>query len=139
MEVITIDTLRREIEKRFCDGCRSKDREEFKAGYCCEMVEDTMNFINTLPTIEVETVKSNDEIEQAFRQGYTQAKKEAAQALDELEDKLDQAYSDAVDDAQNYWNPRVAQDALQNAYNNASCWIDEIFNGGEGGDRNVET
>lgn len=139
MEVITIDTLRREIEKRFCDGCRSKDREEFKAGYCCEMVEDTMNFINTLPTTEVETIKSNDEIEQAFRQGYTQAKKEAAQALDKLEDKLDQAYSDAVNDAQNYWNPRVAQDALQDAYNNASCWIGEIFNGGEDGDRSVKT
>jgi hypothetical protein len=76
----------------------------------------------------------NDEVEQAFRQGYTQAKKEAAQALDKLEDKLDQAYSDAVDDAQHYWNSRVAQDALQNAYNNVSCWIDEIFNGGEGGD-----
>jgi hypothetical protein len=76
MRVIAIDTLRRKIEKRFCDGCRSKDREEFKAGYCCEMIEDTMNFIDTLPTIEMETVKLNDEIEQAFRQGYTQAKKE---------------------------------------------------------------
>lgn len=139
MKVIAIDTLKREIEKRFCDGCRSKDYEEFKAGYCCELAQDTMDFIDTLPTTEVETTKTNDEIEQAFRQGYTQAKKEAAQALDKLEDKLDQAYSDAVNDAQNYWNPRVAQDALQNAYSNASCWIDEIFNGGEDGDRNVKT
>lgn len=76
----------------------------------------------------------NDEVEQAFRQGYLQGKKEAAQALDKLEDKLDQAYRDAVDDCQNFWNPRVAQDALQNAYNNVSCWIDEIFNCTEGGD-----
>lgn len=60
MKVIAIDTLRREIEKHFCDGCRSKDREEFKAGYCCEMIEDTMNFIDTLPTIEVESIKITD-------------------------------------------------------------------------------
>lgn len=139
MEVITIDTLRREIEKRFCDGCRSKDREEFKAGYCCEMVEDTMNFINTLPTLEVETVKSNDEIEQAFRQGYTQAKKEATEALEKLIEKVDQAYSDAVDDARHYWSPDTAQDALENAYDNVERWIERILNGGEDGDRNVET
>lgn len=139
MKVIAIDTLKREIEKHFCDGCRSKDHEEFKAGYCCELAEDTMNFIDALPTLEVETVKSNDEIEQAFRQGYAQAKKEAAQALDKLEDKLDQAYSDAVNDARHYYNPNVAQDALQDAYDNVECWIKRIFNGGEDGDRNVET
>lgn len=84
------------------------------------------------------TIHINDEVEQAFRQGYTQgyaqAKKEAAQALDKLEDKLDRAYSDAVDNAQHYCNSRVAQDALQNAYNNVSCWIDEIFNGTKDGD-----
>lgn len=57
MRVIAIDTLKREIEKRFCDGCSSKDYEEFKAGYCCEMVEDTMNFIDTLPTTESESDK----------------------------------------------------------------------------------
>ena len=51
--------------------------------------------------------------------------------IDKLEDKLDQAYSDAVNDAQHYWNPRVAQDALQDAYSNVSCWIDEILDGGE--------
>lgn len=72
-----------------------------------------------------------DEVEQAFRQGYAQAKKEATEALNKLKDKLDQAYSDAVNDAQDYWNPRVAQDALQDAYSNASCWIDEIFNDSE--------
>ena len=60
MKVIAIDTLRREIEKHFCDGCRSKDREEFKAGYCCGEIEGTMNFIDTLPTIEVESIKITD-------------------------------------------------------------------------------
>lgn len=50
------------------------------------------------------------------------------QLIDKLDDRLNQAYSDAVNDAQNYWNPRVAQDALQAAYNNVSCWIDEILN-----------
>ncbi len=134
MRVIVIDTLKREIEKRFCDGCRSKDREEFKAGYCCEMVEDTMNFIDTLPTTEVETVKSNDEIEQAFRQGYTQAKKEATEALEKLIEKVDQAYSDAVNDARHYWSPDTAQDALETAYDNVECWIKRILNGGEDGD-----
>lgn len=57
--------------------------------------------------------------------------KEVRLIIDKLEDKLDQAYSDAVNDAQNYYNPRVAQDALQNAYDNVSRWIDEILNGGE--------
>ena len=57
MRVIAIDALKREIEKRFCDGCRSKNYEEFKVGYCCEMVEDTMNFIDTLPTTESESDK----------------------------------------------------------------------------------
>ncbi len=60
MKVIAIDTLKREIEKRFCDGCRSKDREEFKAGYCCDLAQDTMDFIDTLPTIEVESIKITD-------------------------------------------------------------------------------
>lgn len=131
MRVIAIDTLKREIEKRFCDGCRSKDYEEFKAGYCCELAQDTMDFIDTLPTLEVETIKSNDEIEQAFRQGYTQAKKEAAQALDKLKEKVDQGYRDAVNDSQDYWHPNTAQDALEHAYSEVGCWIDEIFKGGD--------
>lgn len=53
------------------------------------------------------------------------------QKCDKLKNKLSQAFSDAVNNAQNYWHPRVAQDALQDAYSNVSCWIDEIFNGGE--------
>ncbi|EXM38554.1 hypothetical protein RASY3_14675 [Ruminococcus albus SY3] len=51
--------------------------------------------------------------------------------IDKLEDKLDQAYSDAVNDAQDYWNPNVAQDALQDAYDNVRSWIYEILNGRE--------
>lgn len=72
-----------------------------------------------------------NEIEQAFRQGYTQAKKEATQALEKLIEKVDQAYSDAVNDAQHYYNPNVAQDALQDAYDNVECWIKRILNGRE--------
>lgn len=82
----------------------------------------------------VPAISGNYELElvdmliEAFKNAET---KETTEALNKLEDKLDQAYSDAVNDAQNYWNPRVAQDALQDAYNNVSCWIDEIFNGSE--------
>lgn len=83
--------------------------------------------------------KDNDneminEVEQAFRQGYAQAKKETAEALNKLKDKLDQAYSDAVDDAQHYWNPNTAENALQDAYNNVERWINEIFNDSKDGD-----
>lgn len=84
------------------------------------------------------TIHINDEVEQAFRQGYTQgyaqAKKEAAQALEKLIEKVDQAYSDAVNDSQDYWHPNTAQDALEHAYSEVGCWIDEIFNGAKDGD-----
>ena len=84
------------------------------------------------------TIHVNDEVEQAFRQGYTQgyaqAKKEATEALEKLIEKVDQAYSDAVNDARHYYNPNVAQDALEDAYDNVECWIKRILNGGEGGD-----
>lgn len=64
-------------------------------------------------TYEIELV---DMLTETFKNAEfgesTQAKKEATEALNKLEDKLDQAYSDAVNDAQGYWNPRVAQDAL---------------------------
>lgn len=76
----------------------------------------------------------NDEVEQAFRHGYLQGKKEATRIIDKLDDRLDQAYSDAVDDARRYNNPNVAQDALQDAYDNVRRWIYEILNGGEDGD-----
>lgn len=79
----------------------------------------------------------NDEVEQAFRQGYTQAKKEAAQALDKLKERVHDKYWEAVDDAQHYCNPNVAQDALENAYNQVLTWINEMTT--EDGDRNVET
>lgn len=75
-----------------------------------------------------------NEIEQAFREGYEQAKKEIAEALDKLIEKVDQAYSDAVGDARHYWSPNTAENALQDAYNNVECWINEIFNGREDGD-----
>lgn len=47
---------------------------------------------------------------------------------------IDRAFSDAVNDAQDYDNPNVAQDALQDAYDNVRSWIYEILNGGEDGD-----
>ena len=72
-----------------------------------------------------------NETEQAFQQGYAQAKKEVAEALNELIEKVDQAYSDAVNDARHYWNPDTAQDALQDAYDNVECWIKRILNGSE--------
>lgn len=80
--------------------------------------------------------KDNDneminEVEQAFQQGYAQAKKEATEALEKLKEKIDQAYSDAVNDARHYWSPNTAEDALQDAYDNVECWINEIFNGSE--------
>lgn len=74
----------------------------------------------------------NDEIEQAFRQGYTQAKKEAAQALEKLKERVHDKYWEAVDDAQHYYNPNVAQDALESAYNHVLTWINEMT--AEGGD-----
>ena len=76
----------------------------------------------------------NDEVEQAFRHGYLQGKKEATRIIDKLDDRLDQAFSDAVNDARRYNNPNVAQDALQDAYDNVRRWIYEILNGGEDGD-----
>lgn len=76
-----------------------------------EAYEKAAILIDSLPTIEAEPDK-----------GWV---------IDKLKDKLNQAFSDAVNDAQDYWNPRVAQDALQDAYSNVSCWIDEILNDGE--------
>ncbi len=72
-----------------------------------------------------------NEVEQAFQQGYAQAKKEAAEALNELIEKIQDKYYEAVNDAQHYWNPNVAQDALENAYSTVECWINEILNGSE--------
>ena len=70
-----------------------------------------------------------NEVEQAFQQGYAQAKKEDTEALEKLIEKVDQAYSDAVNDARHYYNPNVAQDALEDAYDNVECWIKRILNG----------
>jgi hypothetical protein len=80
------------------------------------------------------TIHVNDEVEQAFRHGYLQGKKEATRIIDKLDDRLDRAFSDAVNDARHYYNPNVAQDALQDAYDNVECWIKRILNGGEDGD-----
>ena len=85
------------------------------------------------------TIHVNDEVEQAFRHGYLQGKKEAAQALEKLKERVHDKYWEAVDDAQHYYNPNVAQDALEDAYDNVECWIKRILNGGEDGDRNVKT
>ena len=75
--------------------------------------------------------KMINEVEQAFQQGYAQAKKETAQALDKLKEKIQDKYWEAVNDAQHYYNPNVAQDALEDAYSTVECWINEIFNGSE--------
>lgn len=72
-----------------------------------------------------------NEIEQAFQQGYAQAKKENAEALNELIEKIQYKYYEAVNDAQHYYNPNVAQDALEDAYDNVECWIKRILNGSE--------
>lgn len=72
-----------------------------------------------------------NEKEQAFREGYEQAKKEVTEALDKLKEKIQDKYWEAVNDAQHYYNPNVAQDALKDAYSNVECWINEIFNGSE--------
>lgn len=72
-----------------------------------------------------------NEKEQVFREGYEQAKKEATEALNKLKEKIQDKYWEAVNDAQHYYNPNVAQDALENAYSNVECWINEIFNGSE--------
>lgn len=76
-----------------------------------ELIEIAILSVEDAPTVEAEPDK-----------GWV---------IDKLKDKLNQAFSDAVNDAQDYWNPRVAQDALQDAYSNVSCWIDEILNDGE--------
>lgn len=44
-----------------------------------------------------------------------------------LTEKINDKYWEAVDDAQGYYNPNVAQDALENAYNNVLSWINEIL------------
>lgn len=72
-----------------------------------------------------------NEVEQAFRQGYAQAKKEATEALNKLKEKIQDEYWEAVNDAQQYYNPNVAQDALQDAYEKVECWVNEILNGSE--------
>ena len=72
-----------------------------------------------------------NEIEQAFREGYEQAKKEDTEALEKLKERVHDKYWEAVDDAQHYYNPNVAQDALESAYSNVECWINEIFNDSE--------
>ena len=47
----------------------------------------------------------------------------------ELIERVDQAYHDAVDDAQHYWYPNTAQDALEDAYDKVDTWINELLLG----------
>lgn len=77
--------------------------------------------------------KMTNEVEQAIRQGYAQAKKEATEALEKLKEKINDEYCKAVNDAQYYYNPDVAQDALEDVYDKVEYWIkiNKIFNGNE--------
>lgn len=115
----------KEFEKHFNNDRFEDSLQRIEADIHDCINETAQNVPSISGDYELELV---DMLVEAFKNAET---KEATEALNKLEDKLDQAYSDAVNDAQNYWNPRVAQDALQDAYNNVSCWIDEIFNGSE--------
>lgn len=47
----------------------------------------------------------------------------AAKLVEKIQDK----YYEAVNDARGYYNPNVAQDALEDAYDNVLSWINEIL------------
>lgn len=111
--------------------------QDFEEHFNQDKFKDSMGRIAADIIFQVyseDSVSGNYEIELlemlsgAFETAET---KESTEALNKLKDKLNQAYSDAVNDAQGYWNPNVAQDALQDAYDNVLCWIYEIFNGSE--------
>lgn len=123
---ITID-IPKVFEKHFNED-RFKDSLERIERDVRDCINKNYPILTTSGLWELELI---DMLIEAFKAAET---KEAAEALDKLKDKLDQAYSDAVNDAQGYWNPRVAQDALQNAYDNVLCWIDEIFSGSKDGE-----
>lgn len=60
MEMISIEGLKRRIKEKFCNSCSTpyKDTDVIEMGeYCCDMVSDTMAFVDELPTIEAEPVK----------------------------------------------------------------------------------
>jgi hypothetical protein len=60
MEMISIEDLKRRIKEKFCNSCSTpyKDTDVIEMGeYCCDMVSDTMAFVDELPTIEAEPVK----------------------------------------------------------------------------------
>jgi hypothetical protein len=59
MKMISIEDLKRRIKEKFCNSCSTpyKDTDILELGeYCCDMVSDTMAFVDELPTIETEPV-----------------------------------------------------------------------------------
>ena len=60
MKMISIEDLKRRIKEKFCNSCSTpyKDTDVIEMGeYCCDMVSDTMAFVDELPTVETEPVK----------------------------------------------------------------------------------
>ena len=60
MKMISIEDLKRRIKEKFCNSCSTpyKDTDVIEMGeYCCDMVSDTMAFVDELPTIEAEPDK----------------------------------------------------------------------------------
>lgn len=59
MKMISRKDLKQRVMEHFCGGCSMpyKDTDILELGeYCCDMVSDTIAFIDELPTIEAEPV-----------------------------------------------------------------------------------
>lgn len=60
MRMISREDLKQRVMGHFCGSCSVpyKDADILELGeYCCDIVSDTMAFIEELPTIEAEPVK----------------------------------------------------------------------------------
>lgn len=60
MRMISREDLKQRVMGHFCGSCSTpyKDTDILELGeYCCDMVSDTMAFIDELPTIEAEPEK----------------------------------------------------------------------------------
>lgn len=60
MRMISREDLKQRVMGHFCGSCSTpyKDTDILELGeYCCDMVSDTIAFIDELPTIETEPVK----------------------------------------------------------------------------------
>ena len=64
MRMISREDLKQRVMGHFCGSCSTpyKDTDILELGeYCCDMVSDTIAFIDELPTIEAEPVHENPE------------------------------------------------------------------------------